>query len=165
MARYFLRKHRMLPIDAQRGIVFAFKTDAISELRRVEEAEERVKQGVLFRMLDGNNFDDGTRHSLHLLAVQKRFFNSTLVFDVNAAEQHFRDYKEASRAVLDGLVFRESSEPTVVAIAHGDAPPSVHTGDDDMAVAYGDAIKINVDNMRNDLKSIRMLRKTCPVAV
>ena len=34
MARYFLIKHRMLPIDVQRKIVFAFKTDAISELRR-----------------------------------------------------------------------------------------------------------------------------------
>ena len=99
------------------------------------------------------------------MAVQRQFFNSMLKFDFHAAEQHFQQYKKASQAGLDGRVFRESSAPTVVAIAHGNGPPSMHTGDDSMAVMYGDAIKINVDNMRRDLKSIRVLRKMCPVAV
>ena len=61
----------MLPIDAQRGIVFTFKTKALSQLRMVEEAEKRVKQAVLCRMLDGKSFDDGARRSLQLLAVQR----------------------------------------------------------------------------------------------
>lgn len=48
--------------------------------------------------------------------------------------------------------FREKQVPTDVADSRAmkTEPPSMHTGDDDMAVAYGEAIKINVDNMRID---------------
>ena len=165
MARYFLIKHRMLPIDVQREIVFAFKTGAISELRRVEEAEKRVKQGVLSRMLDSNNFDDGARHSLHLFALQKRFLESMLAFDATAAEQHLQEYKQASQAQLDCLVFRENKVAFVAVCGWDSAPLSMHTGDDEMAVVYGDTVKANVDAMRTELDVLKGLRKTCPVAV
>ena len=41
----------------------------------------------------------------------------------------------------------------------------MHTGDDRMAVAYGDTIQANVDTMRTGLDVLKGLRVTCPVAV
>ena len=51
----------ILPIDVQREIVFAFKTRALSHLPQIEEAEGRVKERVLYMMMEGGTFDDGTR--------------------------------------------------------------------------------------------------------
>ena len=155
----------MLPIDAQRGIVFTFKTRTLSQLPKVEEAERRAKEDILCRMVGGHKFDDGARQSLHLFALQKRFLESMLAFDATAAEQHLQEYKQASQAQLDGLVFCENETAFVAVYDSDDAPPSVHTGDDRMAVAYGDTIKANVDAMRTGLHVLKKLRVTCPVAV
>ena len=154
----------MLPIDPQRGIVFTFKTRTLSQLPKVEEAERRAKEDILCRMIGGHKFDDGARQSLHLFALQKRFLESMLAFDATAAEQHLQEYKQASQAQLDGLVFRENETAFVAVYDSDDAPPSVHTGDDRMAVAYGDTIKANVDAMRTGLHVLKKLRVTCPVA-
>ena len=116
-------------------------------------------------MLDSNNFDDGARHSLHLFALQKRFLESMLAFDSTAAEQHLQEYKQASQAQLDGLVFRENETAFVAVYDSDDAPPCMHTGDDRMAVAYGDTIKANVDTMRTGQHVLKKLRVTCPVVV
>lgn len=155
----------MLPIDAQRGIVFTFKTRTLSQLPKVEEAERRAKEDILCRMIGGHKFDDGARQSLHLFALQKRFLESMLAFDATAAEQHLQEYKQASQAQLDGLVFRENETAFVAVYDSDDAPPCMHTGDDRMAVAYGDTIKANVDAMRTGLNVLKKLRVTCPVAV
>jgi len=51
---------------------------------------------------------------------------------------------------------------TVRAVRWRRRPASVHTGDDRMAVAYGDTIKTNVDTMGTGLDVLKGLRVTCP---
>ena len=165
LARYFLIKHRMLPIDVQREIVFAFKTRILSQLPEIGEAEKRAKEEILRLMIDGCKFDDGARQSLHLFTLQKQFLESMLAFDATAAEQHLQEYKRASQAQLDCLVFRENKVAFVAVCGWDSAPLSMHTGDDEMAVVYGDTVKANVDAMRTGLDVLKGLRKTCLVAV
>ena len=157
---------KILPIDVQREIVFAFKTRALSHLPQIEEAEGRVKERVIYIIMEGGTFDDGTRKSLHLMALQRRFYESLLTFDADAAAQHFQKYKAFSQGQLDALVFREETMTSVTVLklsVLGSA--SVYTGDDNMAVALGNAIKTNFDSMRSSLKILNAVRVTCPVAV
>lgn len=155
----------MLPIDAQREFVFIFKTRALPLLTELEENERFVKGDILRKMMDGQKFNDNSRHSLHLIAHQKRFWKSMLALDAVAAKQHLEAYMMASQTHLDGLIFGEIATDFVAVIGSDDESLSVHTGDDGKAVAYGDAIKETVDSMQMGLHILQKLRKKCPAAV
>ena len=80
-----------------------------------------------------------------------------------------RGRPKASQATLDALVFREAGRCDVAVLQVFETSdidaPTVHTGDDAIAVAFGAVTKGTVDTMRAGLNILKTLRVTCPVAI
>ena len=99
-----------------------------------------------------------------MIRVQKLFLKCMLAYDVNAATNAFEQYKSASQSQLDTLVFHEGKVASVT-VDTGDDEPTQHTGDNSMALSFGDAIHNNAQQMELGLKALKLLRRTCAMAI
>jgi hypothetical protein len=99
-----------------------------------------------------------------MIHLQKLFLKCMLAYDINAATKAFEQYKSASQSHLDTLVFHEGKIASVT-VYTGDDEPTYHTGDDSMALSFGDAIHDNAKQMELGLKALKLLRRTCAMAI
>jgi hypothetical protein len=153
----------MLPMEVQRELVFTFKTRTLGIIPQMEEAEQRVKQDIVCHLRSGGKLCHWARASLYVVALQKRFYDSLLAFDVNAAEKAFEDYKSVTQSHLDSLLFDEETFKSVTVLSA--TATTKHTKDDAMAVAYGNSIRNTAKVMQSGLVSLKKLRRTCAMAI
>ena len=155
----------MLPMELQRELVFRFKTVTVGKILPMEEAEKRIKQDIVCKMRAGGTFCHGARASLHLITLQKRFYDCMLAYDAHAAENAFEEYKSVTRSHLDSVLFDEGTFTSVTLFSDANDAFIEHTKVDDMAVTYGDAIRNNAEAMEEALACLKKLRRTCAMAI